>query len=108
MNLKEIVAANVKQLRKSHEMTQAQLAESLDLSLDMVGRIERAIVSPSFKTLEALCNVFSVDGVGLFGSGAPTGLKTDRALLLNEINSLLSNMPDKDIKQAKKLLEALK
>lgn len=58
MNLKQIVAANVRQLRKTHNMTQSQLAEELDLSLDMVGRMERELIVPSFKTLEGLCRVF--------------------------------------------------
>jgi len=107
MKLKKIVATNVRQLRKTHSMTQAQLAEELDLSLDMVGRMERELIAPSFKTLEALCKVFRVEGVDLFGSGASTGLKTDRALALNEINGLLSRMSDKELKQVKKLIEAI-
>jgi len=107
MDLKQIVAANVRQLRKTNNMTQAQLAEELDLSLDMIGRMERRLIAPSFKTLESLCKVFRVSGVDLFGSGASTGLKTDRALILNEINSLLSRMSDKNLEQAKRLLEAL-
>ncbi len=107
MSLKQIVATNLRQLRKTNNMTQAQLAEELELSLDMVGRMERELIAPPFKTLEALCRVFRVGGVDLFGSGASTGLRTDRALVLNEINSLLSHMSDKELKQAKKLLKAL-
>lgn len=107
MELKKIVATNVRQLRKAHNMTQAQLAENLELSLDMVGRIERGIVAPSFNTLEALCRVFGIDSAGLFSIDVPAKLKTERAVLLNGVNSLLSRMSDKDIRQAKKLLEAL-
>lgn len=107
MDLQQIVASNIRQLRKSHNMTQAQLAEELDLSLDMVGRLERDIIAPSFKTLEKLCNVFRVDGEVLFGTGVSTGLKTDRAKVLHQINRQLSHMSDKDLHRANKLLEAL-
>ena len=107
MDLQQIVASNIRQLRKSHNMTQAQLAEELDLSLDMVGRLERDLIAPSFKTLEKLRKVFRVDGVELFGTGVSTGLKTDRAKVLHVINSQLSHMSDKDLHRAKKLLDAL-
>ena len=107
MDLQQIVASNIRQLRKSHNMTQAQLAEELDLSLDMVGRLERDMIAPSFKTLERLCMVFKVEGIDLFGTGVSTGLRTDRAKVLHDINRQLSNMSDKDLHRANKLLEAL-
>lgn len=107
MGLKRTLAANIRQLRKSHDMSQAQLAEELDLSLNAVGRIEREMLSPSLGTLEKLCKVFRVDGMELFGCGVRTGLKTERAMVLHDINYLLSNLSDKDLKRAVKLLEAL-
>lgn len=107
MDLQQIIASNIRQLRKSHNMTQAQLAEELDMSIDMVGRLERDMIAPSFKTLEKLCKVFRVDCMELFGTGVSTGLKTERAMVLHEINSQLSRLSDKDLQRAKKLLEAL-
>ncbi len=107
MDIKKKLAANIRQLRATHNMTQAQLAEELGLSLDMVGRLERERIAPSFKTLEKLCDVLRVDIVDLFGTGASTGLRTDRALVLHEINILLFHMNDKELGKHKNLLAAI-
>ena len=34
--------------------TQAQLAEATDLSLEIIGRLERGVTAPSFETISAL------------------------------------------------------
>ena len=108
MDIKKKLAANIRQLRATHNMTQAQLAEELDLSLDMIGRLERERIAPSFKTLEKLCDVLRVDIVDLFGTGVSTGLRTDRALVLHEINVLLSHMTDDELRKSKKLIEVIR
>jgi len=108
MNLKQIIATNVRNQRTVKKMTQAQLAEELDLSTHAVGKIERELLAPSFKTLEKLCQVFRVDIAELFGASVSIDYGNERARDLNEINSIISQLSDKELKQVIRLLKALK
>ncbi len=46
MTLNDLFGANVRQHRRVKGLTQAQLAEAVDLSVEMVGKIERGTSSP--------------------------------------------------------------
>ena len=50
MTLIQNFAVNIRQYRRVGGLTQAQLAEALGLSVEMVGKIERGTSSPSFET----------------------------------------------------------
>ena len=107
MDLKKRLGGKVSFYRTSVGMTQERMAEELDLSVDMVGKLERGVAAPSFNTLEKLCSVLDKDVLELFGDSLQTELKTPRAKSLREINSVLSKMNEKDLDQALKLLNAL-
>lgn len=107
MKLKKLLGAKVSFYRKSIGMTQERMAEELDLSVDMVGKLERGVAAPSFKTLEKLCNVLNKDILELFGDSLHTELRTAKANTLRDINTLLIKMNEKELEQAKKLLNAL-
>lgn len=53
-NLSKTIGRHVKRLRKQRRWTQTELADHLNMSLDMVGRIERGQASPSLATLNHL------------------------------------------------------
>ena len=107
MDLKKRLGDKVRIYREDAGMTQELLAEKIDLSVDMVGKLERGVAAPSFNTLEKLCNVLDKDVLELFGDSLQEGLKTSKANTLREINSVLSRMNEKDLERARKLLEAL-
>lgn len=54
MDAKTRVALRVKTVRKQKELTQEQLAELIDRSVDTISLLERGQVLPSFETLERL------------------------------------------------------
>lgn len=56
----------VAQLRSQNKVTQEQLAEMADISLDFLSLIERGLRSPSFKTLERLAIALNVSVKDLF------------------------------------------
>lgn len=56
----ELVGRNIQRFRKSAGMTQAQLAEKINISTAYVSRIERGEKSASLKVLNALTEVFQV------------------------------------------------
>jgi transcriptional regulator with XRE-family HTH domain len=68
-SLRTLVGENVRRLRIQRGLTQAQLAEALGKSTDMVSRIERGDAAPSFETLEALCAVLQTSAAVFFGEG---------------------------------------
>ncbi len=112
MELNQILATNIRHLRDRKKMSQAQLAEELDLSLNAIGRIERGLLSPSLKTIQNICSVFRISASELFHveltqKHTPTE-QTSRTHDMLRINSVLGRMTDKEVSQAAKLLEALK
>jgi len=53
-------------LRNWKGMTQEQLAEAADVSVDFISLVERGISAPSFETLERLSVAFDVPVAELF------------------------------------------
>ncbi len=49
-----VIGRHTKRLRKQRGWTQVKLADELNMSLDMIGRIERGQASPSLSTLKHL------------------------------------------------------
>ncbi|MBC8257416.1 MAG: helix-turn-helix transcriptional regulator [SAR324 cluster bacterium] len=66
MELRKKFGKKLKQLRKYRGLTQEQLAEMLDLSVEMVSFMERGVHAPSFETLECLAEVLRLPVMDLF------------------------------------------
>ena len=74
--VRKILGDQVRSYRTLKKMTQADLAGETELSLDMVGRIERGVASPSFNSLIAIAEVLDVPAAVLLG-GKPVSAGTD-------------------------------
>jgi transcriptional regulator with XRE-family HTH domain len=87
-------------------MSQAQLAEAADITVEWVKRIERGAPSPSFDTVEAISKALDVTvarlfaGYGDFPAARPErllfeieGLDQDQMRWLEAAAKLLRNMP---------------
>jgi len=61
MDLKDVLAMNLRLLRQEKEMTQEELADLTGLSSRYVGSIERARVSASITVLEKLAQAMGID-----------------------------------------------
>ena len=59
-NIRKLISARIRELRKSGGLTQAQLAELADLSVDEIGAIERAISTPTLVTLDKLATALKI------------------------------------------------
>ena len=66
-----IVGGNVRRLRLLKSMTQEDLAASSNLSDRHVGRIERADVSATVATLEAIADALDVTPLAFFQQNEP-------------------------------------
>lgn len=65
MDLKEVMAVNLRRLRHAKGMTQEELAESAGLSARYVGGIERADVSASITVLGRIAAALEVEATEL-------------------------------------------
>ncbi|PVM93641.1 helix-turn-helix domain-containing protein [Caulobacter endophyticus] len=85
---------NLRRFRTHLHMTQAQLAERIGRSTDLISRIERGEASPSFETIEQLTVVLGVPVHALFGG--PVEMEAG-AEARTEIERLLAGMSPADI-----------
>ena len=65
-DIKKKFGVKLFQLRSKSGMTQDQLAEKANLSIDSIRRIEKGSWSPSFDSLERIADALGVDLVELF------------------------------------------
>lgn len=65
-NLKTLFGAQVRSHRIRMGWTQAKLARQVDLSLEMIGKIERGTAGASFGTIDDLCKAFGIQPSELF------------------------------------------
>jgi transcriptional regulator with XRE-family HTH domain len=61
MDLKEVMAINMRRLRHDKDMTQEEVAGRSGLSARYVGSIERGVVSASVSVLGKLADALGVD-----------------------------------------------
>lgn len=66
-NLRTTFGTHVQARRKALGLTQAQLADQVELSVDTIGQIERGKIAPSFETIETLTEALGVHPAELFG-----------------------------------------
>ena len=71
MDIKEVMAINLRRLRHAKQMTQEELAESAGLSARYVGAIERADVSASVTVLGRIAEALQVEAAELIQRSAP-------------------------------------
>ena len=57
---------NLRRLRRRKDVTQEQLAEAAEISVEFLSNIERGINAPSFETLEKLSKVLDMPVKELF------------------------------------------
>jgi transcriptional regulator with XRE-family HTH domain len=79
MDLKEVMAVNLRRLRHAKNMTQEELAESAGLSARYVGGIERADVSASVTVLGRIAEALEVEATELVRAAPPKARKNGLA-----------------------------
>lgn len=57
----QVIAKRVKAARKAAQMTQAELAEKIDISTNAVAKLEANLMKVSLQTLVNIANVLDVD-----------------------------------------------
>jgi len=86
-NIKEILAANLKENRRRKGLTQEKLAEIADISLHYLAMLEAANKFPSGEMIEKLAQALDIQAFQLF---TPTA--TPEGALLHLEQSILDNI----------------
>jgi transcriptional regulator with XRE-family HTH domain len=98
----ESFGAQVRRYRKRLGLSQSNLASRINLSDEMIGKIERGVAGASFTTIESLCRVFSVSPSDLFPSeGYPMNPKNDT---LGDIIIQLSKLNEAELVWVKSVI----
>jgi len=66
MTTRKLLGSRIKELRKTNNLTQEQLAEKVDLATRYISLIEVGRSSPSLETMESIANALGVEIKDLF------------------------------------------
>jgi transcriptional regulator with XRE-family HTH domain len=73
MDLKEVMAANLRRKRQDQKLTQEELAERAGLSARYVGAVERSEVSASVTVLGQIADALGIDPAELLRHSSRKG-----------------------------------
>lgn len=77
--LKKVLGPNIRRARQRQGLSQARLAEMVEMSTEVLGRMERKKVLPRLERLVLLCKILGVTPNQMLGfstgTGAPSGPK---------------------------------
>lgn len=87
-NLGKNVGRAIAKYRQSAKLTQAEVAEILNISIDAVSRMERGIIMPSVARLIELAEIFDCEAADLLTASSPRSQDQSQYLfrLLNQLN----------------------
>ena len=100
-NIKEILAANIRENRRKRGLTQEKLAEKADMSLHYLATLELGNNFPSGEMLEKLAKALDIQPFQLFyPSATPEGalLQLEQSII-NNIEKTISNTVKQTVKQ---------
>ncbi|MBN9079821.1 MAG: hypothetical protein BGN87_13285 [Rhizobiales bacterium 65-79] len=109
MDLKRNIAIRLKAVRKARGLTQNELAERTERSVDAISNIERGKGLPSVETLDVLAKALEIPIAELFSQSLEGRRESAaRLVLLARLNDLGRGFGDRDLETAVRLLEALR
>jgi transcriptional regulator with XRE-family HTH domain len=74
--LKKVVGPNIRKARQRQGLSQARLAEMVEMSTEVLGRMERKKVLPRLERLVLLCKILGVTPDQMLGFSSATGAPT--------------------------------
>lgn len=107
MRDKKSFGIRLKALRKSRDLTQEELAEKIERSVDAISALERGHSYPNFETLFGLASALEIPIKDLFDLGDDDEANPKRAKLLAELNAMAGKLSDLDLELAVKQMEAI-
>ncbi|MHB1313017.1 MAG: helix-turn-helix domain-containing protein [Gemmatimonadaceae bacterium] len=107
MKLKDRVAARIKALRRGRGLTQEDLAERIERTVDAVSNLERGVSLPSFDTLERLARALHAPVRDFFDDDGRGRVSAKRAALTATLADYARSLPDADLELAVEQVKAI-
>jgi transcriptional regulator with XRE-family HTH domain len=100
--LRDRFGTHVRSLRRTQALTQEELAERAELSVDTIRRIERGDISPSLDTMGKLSGGLRISLETLF-----QGLESRSRNRVRELCDFLSGLSGGEVKLASRVVRAI-
>lgn len=94
-NTLKVIGQNIKRIRLLKGLTQEQLAEKLDKSINFISIIERGESGISISTIIDICNALEINSEDIFKGLLNKKVVTDDEFITNSLN--MFNREDKKI-----------
>jgi len=107
-NIEKQIGAHLAKIRKERGLTQSELAELIDVTIETISRLERGVFIPSLKTLENISNVLNIPLKDIFDFEYPQ--KPRVSAIEKESSKLLAYLKTRrvgDIKMCYRILRSL-
>lgn len=104
-DLRVQVGSLVRHHREVAGFTQAELADRIERSVQLVGRIERGSSAPSFETLAGIASALNVEVRDLFGVNQFAVSQDATVSPLGELVSRVASLDAADLEWVNKLVE---
>jgi transcriptional regulator with XRE-family HTH domain len=100
-NIRDVLAANLKQFRQARGWSQAYLAEKTDTSTNYIGMLENSVKFPSSEMIQKLSLALGIDPTDLFSKGMDpvSTMKKYQKAALEDIHVLLGRLINEKIQQ---------
>ncbi len=85
MSYQELITNGIKRLRTANKLTQEQFAEKISMSVQGYRNIEHNRYLPTAETIDKICEVFSIQPVGLLLPEPQANLEKVRELINNKL-----------------------
>ncbi|HLA51356.1 MAG TPA: helix-turn-helix transcriptional regulator [Thermodesulfobacteriota bacterium] len=103
MAIKELIDKRIQELRKTHRLSQEQVAEKADISPNYLSRIECGKENPTLDMLIKLADTLKVEMWEVFDFGHEVGIKE----LREAMGKLLKEADEEKLRLAVKILRAV-
>lgn len=105
-DIEKFIGLSIARVRKDREMTQAQLAEMIDTTVETISRLERGITIPSLKTLEKISRALHIHIRELLNFEYPT-LKKPSIKESEKLLAYIQTKKPEDIRMCYRILREI-
>ena len=100
-NIRDVLAANLKQFRQARGWSQAYLAEKTETSTNYIGMLENSVKFPSSEMIHKLAYALGIDPTDLFAKSIDpiSTMKNYQKAALEDIHVLLGRLINDKIQQ---------